>query len=154
MNANNPETDLRRDRVAIWSVAEEYHNAFSIMLLAFWLVGMAAYAAYRLATYSDSGGALATIIRLIQDIGIVGLSSAILSIMVIAIIAGGKAAMVLFDWPTRKKVHAKIRREAQAQGQAEERAAWTDWLRRRDEAHARGEDFNEPSPAERNGDLS
>ena len=45
--------------------------------------------------------------------------------------------MVLFDWPTKKKVQDRLNAE------------WQDWLRRRDEAHARGEDFNEPSPAER-----
>ncbi len=39
--------------------------------------------------------------------------------------------------------------EGLAEGRAEEREAWMDWLRKQDEAHARGEDFNEPSPAER-----
>ena len=65
--------------------------------------------------------------------------------------------MILFDWPTREKVRAKIRREAWAEGfrkgLAEARAEWTAWRQRRDEAHARGEDFTEPSPADRNGDL-
>ncbi len=36
-----------------------------------------------------------------------------------------------------------------AQGRAEERKAWVDWLARRDAAHAAGLDFTEPSPAER-----
>ena len=49
--------------------------------------------------------------------------------------------MALFDWGSREKTFER--------GRVEERKAWVDWLRRRDEAIARGEDFTEPSPADR-----
>ena len=77
--------------------------------------------------------------------------------------------MALFDWGNREKTRRIARAEGLAEGrteglaegrveglaegrvmgQVEEREAWMDWIRKRDEAHARGEDFNEPSPAER-----
>ncbi len=61
--------------------------------------------------------------------------------------------MALFDWGNREKTRRLARAEGLAEGRtegrAEEREAWMDWIRKRDEAHARGEDFNEPSPAER-----
>ena len=138
MNEDIPETESQRGRVAIWSVAEEYHNAFSIMLLMFWLAGMTAYAVYRRATFSDEDGVLATVVQLIQDIGIVGLSSAVLSLMVVAIIAGGRAAMVLFDWPTRKKI--QDRRDAE----------WRAWYQRNKEIIARGGKPSAPPDEEAN----
>ena len=48
--------------------------------------------------------------------------------------------MVLFDWPTREKIEQKIRAEIAAE------AAFEDWLRRRDEARDRGEEFDELPP--------
>ena len=38
--------------------------------------------------------------------------------------------------------------EGKAEGKAEEREAWIDWNNRRLEAEAKGEEFNEPPPAE------
>ena len=71
------------------------------MLLTFRLDRMTAYTAHRWMdspNNGDSDGVLETAVLLIQDIGIVGLSSTVLSIMVVAIIAGVKAAMVLLNW--------------------------------------------------------
>ena len=41
------------------------------------------------------------------------------------------------------------RAEGRVEGRVEERAEWAAWLRRLQEAEARGEPFDEPSPAER-----
>ena len=61
--------------------------------------------------------------------------------------------MALFDWGNRSKTleqgRAEGRAEGREQGVTAEREAWVVWLRKRDEAHARGEEFTEPSPAER-----
>ena len=42
--------------------------------------------------------------------------------------------------------------EGKAEGQAEERKVWEEWLKRRIEVEAAGEEFNEPPPSGRNGD--
>ena len=63
--------------------------------------------------------------------------------------AGRRFIVALFDWGNRDKTRRVARAQGRTEGRAEEREAWMDWVRRRDEALARGEDFNEPSPAER-----
>lgn len=60
--------------------------------------------------------------------------------------------MVLADWLRAKYVTPlKEQREAErerrrAEGRAEANDNWRAWLRRRQEAEARGEEFNEPEP--------
>ncbi len=102
---------MDRKRVAIWSVAEEYHNAYSVLLLSLWFIGTIYHAWLRFVE-SPRETLYLTIHEFVIDIGVVGLSSAVLALMAIAIVAGVKAIMVLFDWPTKAKVAAKARREA------------------------------------------
>ena len=101
---------MDRKRVAIWSVAEEYHSAYSILLLSLWSIGVIYHAWLRFVE-SPKETLYLTIHEFVIDIGVVGLSAAVLALMVIAIVAGVKAIMVLFDWPTKAKVAAKARRE-------------------------------------------
>ena len=42
----------------------------------------------------------------------------------------------------------KARTEGHAEGRAEANQAWLEWLRRKAEAEARGESFDEPNPAD------
>ena len=42
--------------------------------------------------------------------------------------------------------HAEGRAEGHAEGRAETQQLWKEWIRRRDQAEARGEPFNEPMP--------
>ena len=42
----------------------------------------------------------------------------------------------------------KVRRETRRETRDETNRAWLDWLRRKAEADAKGEPFNEPSPAD------
>lgn len=46
-------------------------------------------------------------------------------------------------------IKEKARQEGRAEGRAESNRQWVEWLRRKAEAEAKGESFNEPSPAER-----
>ena len=48
-----------------------------------------------------------------------------------------------------EKVRAEGRVEGRVEGEAKERQLWIDWYNRRLEAEAKGEDFNEPPPAQR-----
>ena len=157
MNADNPETDTRRGRVPIWSVLEEDQRLYSWLFPGLWLAGTL-YHAYLRFRIEPESHILLTVGEFTKDMGIVGLSAAIVALM---LIAGRRFAMALFDWGNRSKTLEQGRAEGRVEGRAEgiiegrtegmaeEREAWTIWIRKRDEAHARGEDFNEPSPAER-----
>ena len=46
----------------------------------------------------------------------------------------------------------RVRAEALAEARAKTNKEWVEWLRRKSEAEAKGEPFNEPSPAERQAD--
>ena len=149
MNADNPETESRRGRVPIWSVLEEDQRLYSWLFPGLWLAGTL-YHAYLRFRIEPESHILLTVGEFTKDMGIVGLSAAIVALM---LIAGRRFTMALFDWGNREKTRRLARAEGLAEGRtegrAEEREAWMDWIRKRDEAHARGEDFNEPSPAER-----
>ena len=137
MNADNPETDPRPGRVPIWSVLEEDQRLYSWLFPGLWLAGTL-YHAYLRFRIEPESHILLTVGEFTKDTGIVGLSAAIVALM---LIAGRRFIMALFDWGNRSKTLE--------QGRAMEREAWVVWLRKRDEAHARGEEFTEPSPAER-----
>ena len=64
----------------------------------------------------------------------IGLSAAILALMVIA---GRRTAMALFDWPNRAETRAEADRE------------WVEWMERREAAQRDGREFTEPSPAQK-----
>ncbi len=58
-------------------------------------------------------------------------------------ITGG--TMVIADW-LREKWVTPLQEKRRAEGRAEANDNWRAWLRRRQEAEARGEEFNEPEP--------
>ena len=157
MNAGNPETDPRRGRVPIWSVLEEDQRLYSWLFPGLWLAGTL-YHAYLRFRIEPESHILLTVGEFTKDTGIVGLSAAIVALM---LIAGRRFIMALFDWGNRSKTLEQGRAEGRAEGREQgrtegreqgitaEREAWVVWLRKRDEAHARGEEFTEPSPAER-----
>ena len=88
------------------------------MLLLLWAVGIIYHAWLRFVDNPEETMSL-TLHEFVKDIGVVGLSAAILALVIVAMIAGGKAIMVLFDWPTKAKVAAKARQEERAEIQKE-----------------------------------
>ena len=57
--------------------------------------------------------------------------------------------MVIADWLRTKLVaplQDSLREEGREEGRAEVLSDWREWNRRRLEAEARGEEFNEPEP--------
>ena len=60
--------------------------------------------------------------------------------------------MVLFAPIIKKRMEEKARQEGRQEGRQEERretnAEWEAWLKRRDEAQANGQPFDEPSPSQ------
>ena len=79
-----------------------------------------------------------TIGEFTKDIGIVGLSAAILALMVIA---ARRLGMALFDWANKDKTRAETRAETDKE--------WEMWIERRDAAIKDGRPFNEPPPSKR-----
>ena len=75
-----------------------------------------------------------TIGEFTKDIGIVGLSAAILALMVIA---ARRLGMALFDWANKDKTRAERDKE------------WEMWIERRDAAIKAGRPFDEPPPSKR-----
>ena len=61
----------------------------------------------------------------------------------------------MLAWMIQKKIEDKAREEGRKegrqqglqQGRQERDGQWEDWIRRRDEALIRGEDFDEPPPS-------
>ena len=60
--------------------------------------------------------------------------------------------MVLFAPIIKKRMEEKARqeglREGRQEGRRETNAEWEAWLKRRDEAQANGQQFDEPSPSQ------
>ena len=86
----------------------------------------------------EGQGAMATMVAVAQALGSVAVSLTALTVILV------EGIPMLYE-AYKKATLAQGR----AQGRAEERQAWEDWIARRDAAHAAGLDFTEPSPAQR-----
>ena len=95
-------------RESIWSVSRANLNLYSTLFPVFWLAGTVYMVVFVLKPWNDPAQALPT---LLMYIGSVGISSAVLSLM---IVAGKDFVMVLFDWAN--KARAKARREGLEEG--------------------------------------
>ncbi len=95
-------------RESIWSVSRANLNLYSTLFPVFWLAGTAYMVVFVLKPWNDPAQALPT---LLMYIGSMGISSAVLSLM---IVAGKDFVMVLFDWAN--KARAKARREGLEEG--------------------------------------
>ena len=98
-------------RESIWSVSRPNLNLYSTLFPAFWLAGTIYLVVFVLKPWNDPAQALPT---LLMYIGSMGISSAVLSLM---IVAGKDFVMVLFDWAN--KARAKARREGREEGREE-----------------------------------
>ncbi len=126
---------MNRERIAIWSVFEEDQRLYSWLFPTLWIVGVSYHAWLRFIALDPPDGKFALAVsQFVMDIGIVGLSAAVMALMYIA---ARRAVMALFDWPNKQKTREERDRE------------WIIWLEKRDAALAKGEEFNEPRPDEK-----
>ena len=86
----------------------------------------------------EGQGAMATMVAVAQALGSVAVSLTALTVIIV------EGVPMLYE--AFKKARLA---QGRAQGRAEERQAWEDWIARRDAAQAAGLDFTEPSPAQR-----
>ena len=129
---------MQPNRVAIWSVLEDDQRWYAWLFPGLWLLGTLYHAYLRFRVNPESDSLVVTIGEFTKDMGIVGLSAAIVALM---IIATRRLMMALFDWGNREKT----RREARAENNRE----WDKWLERKAHAERNGEEFTEPSPSKR-----
>ena len=127
--------DYNSERESIWGVSKEDLGLYSFLFPIYWLAGTAYYAVF-MAQWDE--GWITVIGNLIMSVGLIGASAAVLAMMTIA---ARRAVMPLFDWPTKEKTRAEARSERDAE--------WEVWIYKKSLADARGEPFDEPSPAER-----
>ena len=137
---------MRGRRVPIWSVLEEDQRWYSWLFPSLWLAGILyhAYLRFRIGAVSpEEPHILLTVGEFTKDLGIVGLSAAIVALMVIA---GRRLTLALFDWGNRGKTLRQGIEQGRTEGRTEERDDWMAWYRRQQDAYARNEEFNEPPP--------
>lgn len=135
--------DYSNERESIWGVSKEDLGLYSFLFPIYWLAGTAYYTVF-MAQWDE--GWTTVIGNLIMSVGLIGASAAVLAMMTIA---ARRAVMPLFDWPTKEKTRAEGKAEGRAEGRAERDAEWEVWIYKKSLADARGEPFDEPSPAEK-----
>ena len=128
---------MQPNRVPIWSVLDEDQRWYAWLFPGIWLLGTL-YHAYLRFRVDPEESLVLTIGEFTKDIGIVGLSAAILALMVIA---ARRLGMALFDWANKDKTRAETRAETDKE--------WEMWIERRDAAIKDGRPFNEPPPSKR-----
>ena len=141
-------------RESIWSIDEKDLALYSRLFPVYWVIGILFYILFiaELDTGWDN-----IVWQIVLNIGLVGVSSAVLAMMCIA---GKRSIMPLFDWATREKTRAAAYAEGHAEGYAEAHNLYMtsirEWNQRRLNAKERGEDFDEPPPFldGRNGNRS
>ena len=142
--------DPNRERQSIWSVPPgriaQYFALFTLLSA----LGLAFLLWYEI--FENTGDTLPETIRAI--IRGLALNTAGAAGMSLQIIEGPKFIMVLADYFTKKWLNPlkeQLRDEGREQGReeatAQVNAQWRDWLRRRTEAEAKGEPFEEPPPS-------
>lgn len=87
----------RGGRESIWSISKDDLKIYSILFPCIWLVETIFYT-WKIVPWDK--GWVEVIGELILNVGILGVSSAVLSMMVLA---GWRFGMVLFDWPSKVK---------------------------------------------------
>ena len=146
--------DPNRERQSIWSVPPgriaQYFALFTLLSA----LGLAFLLWYEI--FENTGDTLPETIRAI--IRGLALNTAGAAGTSLQIIEGPKFIMVLADYFTKKWLNPlkeQLREEGRKKGREQGReeataqvnAQWRDWLRRRTEAEAKGERFEEPPPS-------
>ena len=164
INSDSPGRELgleaavtSNSRDSIWSVSAGYWMVYFTLFALLTLAGMSFVAWYQ-ATQRNEATTFDIIYGSIQDLAVVGVGSAIISFIVTE---GTRILMVISNYliihllkPAQEKFIARGEARGEAQGRVKGRAEALaeaalqveDWNRRRLEAAARGESFDEPPP--------
>ncbi len=131
------------NRESIWSVSRNNLALYSILFPAIWLAGMVYVVGFVAAPWRGQE----SLLSLLAYTGTMGISSAVLSLM---ILAGKDLVMVLFDWAN------KARRKARNEGLQEGYEAVKEWIESNPDLQESIRELRktgaiEPPPYEENG---
>ena len=138
------------DRQPIWSVPSKKATLFFAMFTILNLIGIGYFAWYEIFV-NDQDSFHDTVANIIANYVAVFICSAGVSFTTteVVVVIGSYLEEYVFK-PRRKRMIA----EAKAEERAAIRASVRRWNRRRSDAEARGEPFNEPHPLEDGGEFS
>ena len=146
--------ELQELRQSIWSVRPAlvgvYFGCFTLVMI----VGTSLIVLHEVAS-ETSDSAYDTWIVIMQGVGLLGLTSAIVVFTLTEIL---EYPMVMANWfrqqylePLKERQREEGRQEGREQARAEILAEIREWDMRRREAEVRGEPFDEPPPYAHNG---
>ena len=169
-----PEQKQQQHRESIWSVPTGWRIAYFALFTLFSNVGLVIMLA-TLEMPSDLAGWSQLVIGIIKDMAFIGAGSAIIAIM---ITENARYTMILAEWMLREVIEPRRKRQIERwrqegiekgrqegiaegrqegieqgidRGRAEANKEWESWIRRKMQAEANGETFDEPMPTHRNG---
>ena len=142
------------DRQPIWSVPSKKATLFFTMFTILNLIGIGYFAWYEIFV-NDQDSFHDTVVNIIANYVAVFICSAGVSFTTteVVVVIGSYLEEYVFK-PRRKRMIAAAKAEARAEERAAIRASVQRWSRRRSDAEARGEPFNEPHPLEDGGEFS
>ena len=139
------------ERESIWSVSRNNLALYSILFPALWLAGMVYVVGFVAAPWRGQE----SLISLLAHAGTMGISSAVLSLM---ILAGKDLVMVLFDWANkaRQRAQERGRLEGRQEGRQEGYEAVKEWIESNPDLQESIRELREagaiePPPYEQNG---
>ena len=133
--------EFQEERESIWTVPSRWKSFYFKSFVILILLGTAATVWCHLFEVAYDS-ALATAVKIGEGTGAMVAASAGLSVFLVEV-------MEMFSRQFDRWLSERQRAQGRAEGQALERAEWMAWDRRRREAEARGEPFDEPNPSER-----
>ena len=157
-----PATPQPDDREPIWSVGRRDARTFFRLLSVLWLVALI-YIGYKTLNVPASQWQTAPAgpwwqtagdfaLAVMHDFSGVGVGIAILSMLLTRPLnVAGELLMSLYQTMVNRFVIPVIeahKAEGRAEGRAESNAEWQAWNRRRMDAEAQGQPFNEPTPGD------
>ena len=133
---------------SVWSVPLAWARVYSVL---FFLIG--AFGVGRLVwlEVAEGGSPTEVVFDVVVGAGKVGIGAASLGVI---LVIGGDLIMVLSTWVSqrqRAKGREEGREEGLEEGREEAHTLWEAWNRRRLEAEAKDEPFDEPPPQPTNG---
>ena len=149
---NGPSQPEQEDRDSIWSIPLGRRALYFGLFTAYALAGIGFLIWYEIFEHTADTWQQ-TVLSITQGIGVTTVGAAGLALLTIE---GPQTIMVVADYLRKKLIEPleerrrqeaqRREREARAEGEAQNQAAWEAWNERRMAAETRGEPFDEPPP--------
>lgn len=161
-----PATPQLEERESIWSISRKDARTFFRLVSLLWLAAIIYLcrqaAQDPMAEWNAAAAAPGTpwhqyagdfIIAVLRELNLIAIGIAIIAMLLTRPLnIAGELLMTLYQAMVNRFVMPVIEAHkdaGRAEGRATERAEWEQWLKRRTEAEARGQPFDEPPPSQR-----